>query len=126
MQLLCDKSHEFGLHRGLGLIRGEIVDIGGLLPAGLDLKIPHMGWNRLDFPAGRARNCLFKYADEDTYVYFVHSYAAVDCGEAVTATAEYGAPLTAALASGNVYGVQFHPEKSGAAGLNILRAFCEL
>jgi hypothetical protein len=78
-----------------------------------------MGWNRLSFPAGRAKSGLFKlfkYTPEGTYVYFVHSYAAVNCGEAVIATTEYGAELTAAIAGGSVYGVQFHPEKSGAAG----------
>ncbi len=126
MQLLCRVSYEFGTHKGLDLIPGEIVDIGGLIPPGRGLKIPHMGWNRLSFPAGREKSALFKYTPEGSYVYFVHSFAAASCGEAVIATTEYGAELTAAIAGGNVYGVQFHPEKSGTVGLGILRAFCEL
>ena len=124
MQLLCDVSYEFGTHQGLGLIHGEIADISNMIPSGL--KIPHMGWNRLDFPKGKEKNKLFKYTSDDSYVYFVHSFAGINCGDAVTATAEYGAPLTAALGDKNVYGVQFHPEKSGAVGLDILKAFCEI
>jgi glutamine amidotransferase len=124
MQLLCDLSYEFGVHQGLGLIHGEVADISGLIPTGL--KIPHMGWNRLDFPQGKKKHPLFKHISDSAYVYFVHSFAAVKCGEAVIAAADYGAPLTAAIADKNVYGVQFHPEKSGSVGLDILRAFCEV
>lgn len=124
MQLLCDLSYEFGVHQGLGLIHGEVADISGLIPTGL--KIPHMGWNRLDFPQGKEKHPLFKHISDSAYVYFVHSFAAVKCGEAVIAAADYGAPLTAAIAHKNVYGVQFHPEKSGSVGLDILRAFCEV
>ena len=121
MQLLFDKGFEYGEHAGLGLISGEIRPIADAIPQGL--KIPHIGWNGLCF--GEQKHRLFKYLEEGDCVYFVHSYYATRCDEAVIATAEYGAPLTAAVASGNVMGCQFHPEKSGAVGLSILRAFCE-
>ena len=92
----------------------------GVIPR--SLKIPHIGWNALHFK----KSCpLFKYISDGDCVYFVHSYYASDCDDAVIATAEYGAELTAAVASGNVFGCQFHPEKSGGVGLSILRAFCE-
>ncbi len=121
MQLLFEKSYEFGCHEGLGLIPGEIRPIGDVIPP--DYKIPHIGWNALHFTP----SCpLFKYLKKGDQVYFVHSFYGADCEESVTATAEYGATLTAAVARGNVYGCQFHPEKSGTVGLSILRAFCEL
>ncbi len=122
MQLLFDKSFEYGEHEGLGLIKGEIRPIGDVIPK--DFKIPHIGWNSLRF--GDKKHEIFKYLSEGDFVYFVHSYYAADCEEAVIATAGYGAELTAAAAQGNVCGCQFHPEKSGEVGLNILRAFCEL
>ena len=121
MQLLFDKSCEYGEHEGLGLIRGEIRPISEVIDP--DLKIPHIGWNALLF---KKDSKLFKYIKEGDCVYFVHSYYAADCADSVTATAEYSAELTASVESGNVYGCQFHPEKSGDVGLNILRAFCEL
>lgn len=121
MQLLFDKSFEYGEHHGLGLIPGNVRPIADAVSK--DLKIPHIGWNALSFQP----DCpLFRYLEPDSYVYFVHSYYAADCEEAVTATTEYGISLTAAVQKDNVYGCQFHPEKSGNAGLNILRAFCEL
>ena len=123
MQLLFEKSLEYGEHRGLGLIPGCVRPISEVIPA--DLKIPHIGWNALKFPAGREKSPLFKYINEGDHVYFVHSYYAADCAEHTLATAEYGADLTAAVAKGSVFGCQFHPEKSGPVGLNILRAFCE-
>ncbi len=122
MQLLFDKSFEYGEHEGLGLIKGEIRPIGDVIPKGL--KIPHIGWNALNF--GDKKHEIFKYLKDGDFVYFVHSYYAADCEEAVIATTEYGAELTAAAAQGNVCGCQFHPEKSGEVGLNILRAFCAL
>ncbi|MBQ9802740.1 MAG: imidazole glycerol phosphate synthase subunit HisH [Clostridia bacterium] len=122
MQLLLEKSFEYGEHQGLGLIAGEIRPIADVIPAGL--KIPHIGWNALSF--GKTKHPLFKYLKDGDCVYFVHSYYGARCEEAVIATAEYGAPLTAAVARGNVMGCQFHPEKSGNAGLAILRAFCEM
>ena len=124
MQLLFDYSLEYGRHPGLGLIPGGVRDIREVIPA--EYKVPHIGWNALRFPKDRPVSPLFRHIKEGDCVYFVHSFAAMDCGESVIASAEYGADLTAAAARGNVYGTQFHPEKSGAVGLNILRAFCEL
>ena len=120
MQLLFEKSFEYGEHEGLGLIDGEIRPISDVIPS--DLKIPHIGWNALDF---KNKSELFKYIKDGDFVYFVHSYYAKTSGENVIATSEYGANLTAAVAKDNVFGCQFHPEKSGDVGLNILRAFCE-
>ena len=121
MQLLFDVGYEYGEHPGLGLIRGAVRPIADVIPAGL--KIPHIGWNQLRLTK---EDCpLFAHIHENDCVYFVHSYYGADCGESVAATAEYGAPLTAAVWSGNVFGCQFHPEKSGSVGLNILRGFCE-
>jgi glutamine amidotransferase len=121
MQLLFERSFEYGEHRGLGLIPGEIRPIREVVPE--NLKIPHIGWNALHF-SGR-QHPLFRDVREGDCVYFVHSYAAFGCGESLLATAEYGAELTAAAACKNVMGCQFHPEKSGPVGLSILRAFCE-
>ena len=120
MQLLFEKSFEYGEHAGLGLLRGRVVPMAGVIPAGL--KIPHIGWNQLHFVR---RHRLLKYIRENDCVYFVHSYYAEDCGDSLIATAEYGRELTAIAARGNVMGCQFHPEKSGETGLRILRAFCE-
>ncbi len=121
MQLLFDKSYEYGCHRGLGLIPGAVRPIADVIPAGL--KIPHIGWNALHFH----KDCpIFAHISEGDCVYFVHSFYAADCENSTVATAEYGAPLTAAVARGNVYGCQFHPEKSGTVGLKILKAFAEL
>ncbi len=120
MQLLFDKSYEFGEHDGLGLLKGAVVPMQGVIPA--ELKIPHIGWNELHFDKAHP---LFRYLNEGDCVYFVHSFFATDCDDSVIATAEYGKELTAAVAKGNVMGCQFHPEKSGEVGLNILRAFCE-
>ena len=124
MQLLFDKSFEYGEHPGLGLIPGEVRPIRDVIPAGL--AVPHMGWNALRFPAERPRSPIFAALEEGEHVYFVHSYAGFACGEGLTAWTEYGAPLTAAVQRGNVYGTQFHPEKSGDVGLRILKAFCGL
>ena len=121
MQLLFERSLEYGDHKGLGLIKGEIRPIAEAIPE--NLKIPHIGWNALSF--GASKHPLFRYLNEGDHVYFVHSYYGTDCAESTIATAEYGAPLTAAVAKGNVMGCQFHPEKSGKAGLSILRAFVE-
>ena len=120
MQLLFERSYEYGEHEGLGLISGAVRPIADVIPAGL--KIPHIGWNALHLTR---QTPLFKYLHEGDFVYFVHSFYAADCDQAVIATTDYGAPLTAAVASGNVMGCQFHPEKSGTVGLSILRAFCE-
>ncbi|MBQ9130461.1 MAG: imidazole glycerol phosphate synthase subunit HisH [Clostridia bacterium] len=122
MQMLLEKSLEYGEHRGLGLIEGEVRPISEVIPKGL--KIPHIGWNALQFQGEKSP--LFKYVEEGECVYFVHSYHGANCGKNVIATAEYGVTLTAAVGKDNVFGCQFHPEKSGKVGLNILRAFVEL
>ena len=121
MQLLFETSYEYGTHRGLGLIPGEIRRIADVIPTGL--KIPHIGWNALSFPGEKSP--LFRYINEGDHVYFVHSFYATGCTPYVIATAEYGAPLTAAAQRGNVFGCQFHPDKSGEGGLRIVRAFCD-
>lgn len=119
MQLLFEKSYEFGEHQGLGLIPDEIVPMQGTIPA--DLKIPQIGWNRLQL---KGESPLFQHIQDGDYVYFVHSYYASGCDPYVIATTDYGIEMTAAAAHGNVYGCQFHPEKSGPVGLKILAAFC--
>ena len=123
MQMLFEESHEYGIHKGLGLIPGRVVPMAGYIPEGL--KIPHIGWNPLILK-GESKHPLLKYVEEGDCVYFVHSYFATDCTESVIATAEYGRELTAAVAKDNVMGCQFHPEKSGKVGLSILKAFCEM
>ncbi len=121
MQLLFDKGFEYGEHEGLGFIKGNVIPLEGKIPS--ELNIPHMGWNALSLD----KNCpLFKYIEDGDCVYFVHSYYATDCDESVVATAEYGIPVTAAVGKGNIFGCQFHPEKSGETGLKILKAFCEI
>lgn len=124
MQMLFETSYEYGEHAGLGLIKGKVVSMEPVVPKGY--KVPHIGWNSLTFPKNKPVSPLFKYIRDGDQVYFVHSYYAADCDDAVIATTEYGAELTAAVADRNIYGTQFHPEKSGDVGLNILRAFCEL
>ncbi len=121
MQLLFEKSYEYGEHRGLGLIPGSVRPISEKIPK--TLKIPHIGWNALSFKGEKSP--IFKYLNDGDHVYFVHSYSATDCDDYVIAETEYGASLVAAAARDNVYGCQFHPEKSGEKGLSILRAFCE-
>ena len=120
MQMLFERSFEYGEHEGLGLLKGSVIPMEGLLPP--ELKIPHIGWNALHFSRDSR---LFRYIKEGDCVYFVHSYFASDCDDSVIATTEYSRELTAAVEQGNVCGCQFHPEKSGEVGLNILRAFCE-
>ena len=121
MQLLFRKSYEFGEHEGLGLLNGEVRALDEIVPAGY--KIPQMGWNALCFP--QKKDPLFRYVNEGDCVYFVHSYYAAGCDDSLVAWVDYGAPVTAAVAKGNICGCQFHPEKSGPVGLNILKAFCE-
>ncbi len=125
MQVLFDASLEYGEHRGLGLIPGRVAPIlDDLSPADrAALKIPHMGWNRLEI----VRDCpLLRYSRTGDYVYYVHSYYARDCADSVAAVSEYGIPITGAVVRGNVMGTQFHPEKSGETGLRILKAFSEI
>ena len=120
MQLLFEKGYEFGEYEGLGLIPGHVRPLKGFVPE--DYKIPHIGWNALQITQ---ENPLFSYINQGDFVYFVHSFCAVDCDSSVLATTEYGAAVTAAVANGNVFGCQFHPEKSGEVGLEILKAFSE-
>ena len=120
MQMLFEKSYEYGEHRGLGLLKGSVVPMEGVIPG--DLKIPHIGWNALCFTR---ESRLFRYIKDGDCVYFVHSFYASGCEDSLIATAEYGAPLTAAVEKGNIMGCQFHPEKSGDVGLAILKAFCQ-
>lgn len=120
MQLLFEKSLEFGEHEGLGLIPGTVIPLYGKIDA--CLKIPHIGWNALEF---KKPSVLFKYIKNGDHVYFVHSYYASDCEPYITSVSEYGADVTASVERGNVYGCQFHPEKSGRVGLAILKAFTE-
>ena len=122
MQMLFECSYEYGVHKGLSLIKGQIKPISDVIPK--DYKIPHIGWNALKFKGEKSP--IFKYLNDGDHVYFVHSYYGADCDESVIATAEYGANLTAAVQNKNVFGCQFHPEKSGTVGLNILKAFCEM
>ena len=121
MQMLFEKSFEYGAHMGLGLIKGYVGPLEGQLPAGL--KIPHMGWNKLNLAKA---DPIFKYTQPGDYMYFVHSFYARNCVENTLAFAEYGVAVPAIVKSGNVYGMQFHPEKSGAKGLALLKAFSEL
>lgn len=120
MQLLFETSYEYGKHKGLGLLKGSVIPMQGTIPP--QLKIPHIGWNALHI---HREHRLFRYIREQDCVYFVHSFYASKCEESVIASTEYGSVITAAVAGENVMGCQFHPEKSGTVGLNILRAFCE-
>ncbi len=121
MQLLFERSYEYGEYRGLGLLKGSVVAMEGRIPA--ELKIPHIGWNALRFTK---KSPIFKYISDGEFMYFVHSYFADGCGDSISSYAEYGIPLTASVGKDNIFGCQFHPEKSGTAGLLILKAFCEL
>ena len=121
MQLLFEKGYEYGEHDGLGFLKGNVVALDGKIDP--SLQIPHMGWNALNF---KCDSPLFKYINNGDFVYFVHSYYATDCEDSVIATSEYGIPVTAAVGKGNIFGCQFHPEKSGEVGLNILKAFSEI
>ncbi len=125
MQLLFEESHEYGVHKGLGLIKGTVASIDeDLKVQGItDLKVPHIGWNALDFKADEP---LFKYIKQGDCVYYVHSFYGRDCEDSTIATSMYGIKITGAVRNGSVYGTQFHPEKSGDVGLSILRAFMEV
>ena len=123
MQLLFDRGFEYGEHPGLGLVPGQVVDLWSDLED-KTLKVPHMGWNSLQMVKD---DPLFKYFKDGEYVYYVHSFYAKDCAASTLGTSEYGGvAVTGAVRRGNVWGTQFHPEKSGDAGLRLLRAFAEL
>ena len=119
MQLLFEKSFEYGEHEGLGLLAGQVVPMAGRVRT--DLKIPHMGWNALEVRQGRLLEAV-----NGQYVYFVHSFYAENCDDSLSAVTEYDLPITAAVEKGNIFGCQFHPEKSGNVGLSILEMFCNL
>ena len=125
MQLLFEESHEYGTHKGLGLIKGKIASIDDdLKKKGIKgLKVPHIGWNALQFDENEP---LFRYNNPGDHVYYVHSFYGTDCRESTIAVSEYGVTITGAVRSGKVYGTQFHPEKSGEAGLKMLKAFMEV
>ena len=124
MQMLFDRSYEFGCHEGLGLIHGQVRPIRDELDkVGIELKIPQIGWNKLEIVKDHP---ILKYTKQGEYMYFVHSYYAADCQEDLIASTSYGVPLTALVARDNVMGAQFHPEKSGEAGLALLKAFSEI
>ncbi|MBO5196670.1 MAG: imidazole glycerol phosphate synthase subunit HisH [Clostridia bacterium] len=120
MQMLFEESYEYGVHKGLGLIKGKVLPLADVVG---NLKVPHIGWNSLSF---KKDSKLYKYVNQGDFVYFVHSFYGSECSESVSATAEYGVEVTASVERDNVYGTQFHPEKSGEVGLGILRAFCEM
>lgn len=121
MQILFEKSYEYGEHKGLGLIKGDICPIRDDLKQ--ELKVPHMGWNSLKIVKDSP---FLKYSKNGDFVYYVHSYYAKNCSEFIVATSNYGIEITGAVQNGNVFGTQFHPEKSGEAGLKILKAFSEI
>lgn len=122
MQMLFEKSFEYGEHEGLGLLKGNVISMNGVIPS--HLQIPHIGWNGLHI---QQKDCpLFRYTKENDCVYFVHSYFAYGCQDSLAASTEYGMEITAAVAQDNIFGCQFHPEKSGDVGLGILRAFLEV
>ena len=121
MQLLFEKSYEYGEYDGLSLLKGEIRPITDVI--GKDLSVPHIGWNPL---VTKKQSPILKYIKDGDCVYFVHSYYAANCSESLSTVTEYGAELTASVSLGNIHGCQFHPEKSGKAGLSILKAFCEI
>jgi len=123
MQMMFEKSFEYGEHEGLGLIEGKVIPISDVCK---NVKIPQMGWNSLNFPKDKPKSEIFKYINEGDFVYFVHSYFASECEKDVIAYTEYEKPLTAACGKDNLFALQFHPEKSGTVGMKILKAFCEM
>ncbi len=122
MQLLFDKSYEYGEHDGLGFIKGEVCPLDADLK-GTELKVPQIGWNALQI---KKDDLFFKYVKNGEYVYYVHSFYAKNCEESTLATSEYHVNVTGMVRNGNVYGAQFHPEKSGDTGLRLLKGFAEL
>ena len=121
MQLLFEDSYEHGKSYGLGILKGSVVPISDEVSS--EYKIPHIGWNKLSI---KKQSPIFKYINDGDYVYFVHSFYVKGCEDSLLATTDYGAELTASVALNNVYGCQFHPEKSGEVGLKILKGFMDL
>lgn len=122
MQLLFEKSYEYGCYEGLSLIKGEVCPLGDDL-TDKTLKVPHIGWNALKILRD---DKLFKYVSDGEYFYYVHSYYAKNCAESTLGVSDYSIPVTGVVKNKNVYGTQFHPEKSGDAGLRLLKGFAEL
>ncbi len=126
MQLLFEKSSEYGIHEGLGLIPGEVVSMADDLPQGSNLKIPQMGWNSLHIHDLKDPVLCGAGIKEGNFVYFVHSYYARNCSSYIVASVDYGVQVPAVVRNNHVWGMQFHPEKSGPVGLSLLRAFAEI
>lgn len=130
MQLLFAESHEYGVHKGLGLIDGVVASLSEDLKAlggeAARLKVPHIGWNRLDIRPGHEKDPIFREFQPGSHVYYVHSFYAKDCEESILATSDYGLPVPGIVGKGNVMGMQFHPEKSGQVGLSLLNQFNQL
>ena len=122
MQLLFEKSYEYGCCEGLSLIKGEVCPLTDDL-TDKTLKVPHIGWNALKILKD---DKLFKYVNDGEYFYYVHSYYAKNCAESTLGVSDYSIPVTGVVKNGSVYGTQFHPEKSGDAGLRLLKGFAEL
>lgn len=125
MQMLFEESHEFGVCKGLGLLKGSIQPLSAALKsAGYNYKVPQIGWNKLQI---KKKDCpLLRYTEDGDFVYYVHSYYATGCDESLVAGSDYGVFVPGVVQNGNVFGAQFHPEKSGKVGLDMLRAFSEV
>ena len=125
MQMLFEDSNEYGNHEGLSLLKGKIRPMDGdIKTAGFNYKVPQMGWNSLIL---RKPECpVLSNISNGDYVYYVHSYYATDCDESIAAGSDYGVFVPGVVCSNNVYGTQFHPEKSSSVGLALLKSFCEL
>lgn len=126
MQMLFEKSYEYGEYEGLGLINGTVEEIKKYIPENSDLKIPHMGWNSLIINERFKDDKILKDVDNNEYVYYVHSYFAKTDMKNIVAYSEYGTKIPGIVKNENVYGMQFHPEKSGDTGLKLLKNWGEL
>ena len=126
MQMLFEKSYEYGEYEGLGLINGTVEEIKKYIPENSDLKIPHMGWNSLIINERFKDDKILKDVDNNEYVYYVHSYFAKTNMKNIVTYSEYGTKIPGIVKNENVYGMQFHPEKSGDTGLKLLKNWGEL
>jgi len=126
MQMLFEKSYEYGEYEGLGLINGIVEEIKKYIPENSDLKIPHMGWNSLIINDSFKDDKILKDVNDNEYVYYVHSYFAKTDMKNIVAYSEYGTKIPGIVKNENVYGMQFHPEKSGDTGLKLLKNWGEL
>ena len=126
MQMLFEKSYEYGEYGGLGLINGTVEEIKKYIPENSDLKIPHMGWNSLIINERFKDDKILKDVDNNEYVYYVHSYFAKTDMKNIVTYSEYGTKIPGIVKNENVYGMQFHPEKSGDTGLKLLKNWGEL